>query len=399
MSKRTDTIRSCSPTPQVETLSADNSPAALPRVSSGSVRSLKDSFSGVERENEELRRENRSRARSCSRWIRIWSIPRRSTDRFKRSGRSSFEALKASIQQRGQEVPILIRDTRLRLGGIRAPMGIEGFGPLANLASRQGGPSKAYRTRIWSSLKGSRTRRDEDLSFIERAVFAMHLENAGHERSIVQEALSIDRAEASKLLSVARSVPSRPHRSDRTSTESRAWPMAIACRCAARLWSAEARQGAIESPGFSRTGIGFAVPRRSLCREQGAQRRAEAPRCSDDQSHPSGQQIARVQQCGQRTKGHHRPRDECGLRDFPRRATPEPVRDLRETGSRRINARRESLDRRNSQPGAARQRKRPPKRPVPEALLFVVGNSRESTSANHCQESRRRFGERISFAR
>jgi len=48
----------------------------------------------------------------------------------------------------------------------------------------------------------------EDLSFIERASFAMHIEDAGHSRSIVQDALSIDRAEASKLLAVARSVPS-----------------------------------------------------------------------------------------------------------------------------------------------------------------------------------------------
>jgi ParB family transcriptional regulator, chromosome partitioning protein len=47
----------------------------------------------------------------------------------------------------------------------------------------------------------------EDLSFIERASFAMHIEDAGHSRSVVQDALSVDRAEASKLLAVARSVP------------------------------------------------------------------------------------------------------------------------------------------------------------------------------------------------
>src|SRR5258708_22108707 len=47
----------------------------------------------------------------------------------------------------------------------------------------------------------------EDLSFIERATFSMQIEDAGHSRSVVQDALSIDRAEASKLLAVARSVP------------------------------------------------------------------------------------------------------------------------------------------------------------------------------------------------
>ena len=47
----------------------------------------------------------------------------------------------------------------------------------------------------------------EDLSFIERAVFALMLESAGRSRVVIQQALAIDRAEASKLVSVAKSVP------------------------------------------------------------------------------------------------------------------------------------------------------------------------------------------------
>ena len=62
MSKRTDTIRSLFTAPQAETLSADNSHGALPRVSSGSVRSLRNSFSGVELENDHLRRQIESGA-------------------------------------------------------------------------------------------------------------------------------------------------------------------------------------------------------------------------------------------------------------------------------------------------------------------------------------------------
>ena len=45
MSKRTDTIKSLFAAPQSSPLSADNASGALPRVSSGTVRSLKDSFS------------------------------------------------------------------------------------------------------------------------------------------------------------------------------------------------------------------------------------------------------------------------------------------------------------------------------------------------------------------
>jgi ParB family chromosome partitioning protein len=47
----------------------------------------------------------------------------------------------------------------------------------------------------------------EDLSFIERASFAMRIEEAGHSRSVIQHALSIDKAEASKLLGVAKAIP------------------------------------------------------------------------------------------------------------------------------------------------------------------------------------------------
>src|SRR5690606_29585903 len=47
----------------------------------------------------------------------------------------------------------------------------------------------------------------QDLSFIERAVFALRLERAGHERSVIQEALTVDRAEVSKLVAVASEIP------------------------------------------------------------------------------------------------------------------------------------------------------------------------------------------------
>ena len=55
MSKRTDSIRSMFSVPKEEALSADNKASPLPRLSSGSVRSLRDTFSDVEKENEELR--------------------------------------------------------------------------------------------------------------------------------------------------------------------------------------------------------------------------------------------------------------------------------------------------------------------------------------------------------
>lgn len=109
MSKRTDTIKSLFTAPQSSALSADNMPAALPRVSSGSVRSLKNSFSEVEKENEELR----ERIASGAVILEIDPSlvdPSPLADRFRDQDDSSFEALKQSIAQRGQEVPILVRE-------------------------------------------------------------------------------------------------------------------------------------------------------------------------------------------------------------------------------------------------------------------------------------------------
>ena len=109
MNKRTDTIKNLFATPQSNALSADNAPAALPRVSSGSVRSLKDSFSEVERENEDLRERIASGA-VIAEIDPLLIDPSPLADRFRDHDDSSFEALKQSIAQRGQEVPILVRE-------------------------------------------------------------------------------------------------------------------------------------------------------------------------------------------------------------------------------------------------------------------------------------------------
>jgi ParB family chromosome partitioning protein len=206
MSKRTDTIKSLFTAPQSAALSADNMPSALPRVSSGSVRSLKDTFSGVEKENEELR----ERIASGAMILEIDPSlidPSPLADRFRDQDDSSFEALKQSIAQRGQEVPILVREHPEAKGRYQSA-----YGHRRVRATRELGISVKAILRSLSDealvvAQGLENAPREDLSFIERASFAMHIEDAGHSRSVLQDALSVDRAEASKLLAVARSVP------------------------------------------------------------------------------------------------------------------------------------------------------------------------------------------------
>ncbi|MDA9438831.1 chromosome partitioning protein ParB [Bradyrhizobium sp. CCBAU 51745] len=206
MSKRTDTIKSLFTAAQSPALSADNMQGALPRVSSGSVRSLKDTFSGVEKENEELR----ERIASGAMILEIDPSlidPSPLADRFRDQDDRSFEALKQSIAQRGQEVPILVREHPEAKGRYQSAYGHRRVRATRELGIQVKAILRSLSDEALVVAQGLENAPREDLSFIERATFAMHIEDAGHSRSIVQDALSIDRAEASKLLAVARSVP------------------------------------------------------------------------------------------------------------------------------------------------------------------------------------------------
>ena len=104
MSKRTDTIKSLFAARASTPLSADNAVMMPPRVTAGSVRSVRDTFSEVEKENEELRKQMET-------GVRVVEIdpelidPSPLSDRLREDADLSFESLKQSIAQRGQEVP------------------------------------------------------------------------------------------------------------------------------------------------------------------------------------------------------------------------------------------------------------------------------------------------------
>ncbi len=182
-------------------LSADNKP----RIPSGSVNALRSTLTDSERgENEELRQQLLSGASIVT--IDADLIDASPiVDRFHEADDPTYEALKASIAQRGQEIPILVRP--LESGRYQSAYGHR----RVRVARELGLPVKAVVRELTDEdlivAQGVENAAREDLSFIERAFFAARLEDAGYERSIIQEALAIDRAEASKLITVARAVP------------------------------------------------------------------------------------------------------------------------------------------------------------------------------------------------
>ena len=206
MSKRTDTIRNLFATTPSETLSADNIGQALPRVSSGSVRSVKESFSGIERENEDLRAQ-------LTNGVAVVELdptlidPSPITDRIVDWNETSFVALKESIHERGQEIPVLVRVSPSSPERYQSAYGHRRIRAALELGIRVKAVVRKLSDEELVVAQGVENSARQDLSFVERAQFALRLEDAGHSRAVIQSALSIDRAEASKLLSVARSIP------------------------------------------------------------------------------------------------------------------------------------------------------------------------------------------------
>ncbi len=208
MSKRSDTIRNLfsqqAPTPPV--LSADNMANEPRRAPAGAVRSMRDTFSSIERENESLR------ARFAD-GEHILDIdpklidPSPFADRFAVEDDPSFEALKQSIVENGQEIPVLLRPHPATQGRYETAFGHRRIRVAFNLGRSVKAIVRPLTDDELVVAQGVENSAREDLSFIERAVFALMLERAGRTRTVIQQALAIDRAETSKLISVANSVP------------------------------------------------------------------------------------------------------------------------------------------------------------------------------------------------
>lgn len=133
-------------------------------------------------------------------------VPSMIADRLSLSG-ESLQTLVESIRESGQQVPVLLRPH---------PDGSEryqvAYGHRRVLAAQElGRPVRAVIRPLSDEelvvAQGQENSARTDLSFIERALFATRLEDAGFERSTIMAALAIDKTALSKLIAVARRVP------------------------------------------------------------------------------------------------------------------------------------------------------------------------------------------------
>lgn len=118
-----------------------------------------------------------------------------------------FEELVGSIEEYGQQVPILVRPHPEKAGRFQIAYGRRRL----RAAARLGRPVKAIvRTLSDAELVIAQGRENldrADLSFIEKAFFAKRLEDEGYDRPTIVAALSTDKADISRYIAIARKIP------------------------------------------------------------------------------------------------------------------------------------------------------------------------------------------------
>lgn len=205
MSKRTQSVRNLFAAGPDEVPTTETR-QPMQRVASGAVRSLKDTFSEVERDYEELKQRVAEGALPIDLNPSLVD-PSPFADRFADQDTSAVEALKTSFIEHGQEIPILVRNHPTETGRYQIAYGHR----RVRAALELGVKVKAYVRDLADDrlvvAQGIENSAREDLTFIERSMFALKLEESGFERALIQTALSVDRQESSKLISVGRAVP------------------------------------------------------------------------------------------------------------------------------------------------------------------------------------------------
>lgn len=128
-------------------------------------------------------------------------------DRLEDPGAATFEKFKQSIADRGQEVPILVRPHPSREGYYQVAYGHRRLKAVSQLGRKVRAVVRTMSDVDLVVAQGVENSQREDLTYIERALFAARLEERGFDRRVIIDALGTDKGELSKLISVARAVP------------------------------------------------------------------------------------------------------------------------------------------------------------------------------------------------
>jgi ParB family chromosome partitioning protein len=116
-------------------------------------------------------------------------------------------ALVRSIAENGQLVPVLLRPHPEQPSRYQTAYGHRRIRALAELGRSVRAIVRKMTDEELVVAQGKENGERLDLSFIERAIYALALEDRGFKRETVGTALSVDKTELSRLISVARAIP------------------------------------------------------------------------------------------------------------------------------------------------------------------------------------------------
>ncbi len=130
------------------------------------------------------------------------------SDRISGEADPEFSRLKESIEKHGQQVPILVRRHPGNASRFQAAYGHRRLRAARELGRKIKSVVRALSDTELVIAQGQENSERSDLSFIERALFAKHMDARAFDRDVITAALGIDKPEASRLLSVANAIDS-----------------------------------------------------------------------------------------------------------------------------------------------------------------------------------------------
>ena len=128
-------------------------------------------------------------------------------DRLSPADDDAFRELVDSIRSHGQQVPILVRPHPDQPGRYQTAYGHRRVRAAAILKTQIRAIVHNLTNVELVIAQGKENLERRDLSFIERALFAKSLEDQGFNRATVMAALALHKAEMTRLIAVARSIP------------------------------------------------------------------------------------------------------------------------------------------------------------------------------------------------
>ena len=215
MNKRKSELRALlAVNPNADTVQTNAAPASK-RSASGAVKAMGLSLGSLAREADEAKR-LRDSIEDGDRIVKLDPalietslIIDRIDDAYGED--QAFEALKASIAESGQQVPVLVRrhpdPVKAGQGWYQAAYGHRRIRATAALGISVNAVVRQLDDNDLLVAQGKENSERLDLSYIERAMFAQAIITAGYDRKTAQRALSVDKTEMSRMIQVVGSVP------------------------------------------------------------------------------------------------------------------------------------------------------------------------------------------------